>query len=125
MIDDNLRWKIDSFFAEYLESKGVEFKGNANVRCPFHNDKTPSAHFYDGTERRAFLFCYACGRGWDFIAAVRELENLGFADAVEFCCRFAGIAPPAKKRKKRTPAVDVAAWEAYMAEARRRLGNGG
>lgn len=115
-VDDNLRWRLGEFFQSYLESKGVEFNGNANVLCPFHDDHTPSATFYDGTERPPRLFCHACGRGWDFIAAVRELENLGFADAVDFACRFAGIsvrrAPEIRPPRK----PDASAWVEYMRE---------
>jgi hypothetical protein len=64
---------------------------SGKVRCPFHEDRTPSLHVYDDPERG--WYCFGCGRGgsiydlasllWerpargrDFIQLRRELEGL-------------------------------------------------
>lgn len=70
---------------------GVRVGSSGKVRCPFHEDRTPSLHVYDEPERG--WFCFGCGRGgsiydlaslvWErgtrgreFIQLRRELEAL-------------------------------------------------
>lgn len=49
------------------------------IRCPFHQDDTPSAKLYedeDGVER---LFCFGCNRqwtSWDYLAKIKEVDPL-------------------------------------------------
>jgi len=52
------------------------------VRCPLHDDDTPSLHVY--AEADQGWFCFGCGRGgtvYDLAAALwgRELRGGGFA----------------------------------------------
>lgn len=52
------------------------------VRCPLHDDDTPSLHVYPEAERG--WFCFGCGRGgtvYDLAAALwdRDLRGRGFA----------------------------------------------
>jgi hypothetical protein len=68
---------------------GIRVGRSGKVRCPFHEDRTPSLHVYDDPERG--WYCFGCGRGgsiydlasllWkrpargrDFIQLRRELE---------------------------------------------------
>jgi hypothetical protein len=70
---------------------GLRVGRSGKVRCPFHEDRTPSLHVYDDPERG--WYCFGCGRGgsiydlasllWEretrgrgFIALRRELEVL-------------------------------------------------
>jgi hypothetical protein len=50
------------------------------ARCPFHKDRHPSFHL---NERKNVAFCNPCGRRWDTIALVMELDGLAFPDAVK------------------------------------------
>lgn len=70
-----------------LERKGGRFWG----RCPFHHEKTPSfAVNVDGQ----FYHCFGCGAGGDVIKFVREMESLGFMEAVELLCQRCGMELP-------------------------------
>lgn len=55
---------------EYVERlSGSTVARDRKVRCPFHDDKTPSLHVFDAPERG--WFCFGCGRGgsiYDFAA---------------------------------------------------------
>jgi hypothetical protein len=70
---------------------GLRVGRSGKVRCPFHEDRTPSLHVYDDPDRG--WYCFGCGRGgslydlasllWergtrgrDFIELRRELEAL-------------------------------------------------
>lgn len=55
---------------------------SGKVRCPFHDDGTPSLHVYPDAQRG--WFCFGCGRGgtvYDLAAALwgRELRGRDFA----------------------------------------------
>jgi hypothetical protein len=48
---------------------GAPVGRSGKVRCPFHEDRTPSLHVYDDPQRG--WFCFGCGRGgsiYDFAA---------------------------------------------------------
>ncbi len=49
--------------------------------CPWHNEKTPSLHYYPKTNS---AYCFgACGRAYDSIDAYRKLHGCGFVEAVD------------------------------------------
>lgn len=49
--------------------------------CPWHNEKTPSLHYYPKTNS---AYCFgSCGRAYDAIDFYRELHHCGFKEAVE------------------------------------------
>lgn len=75
-------------YVEQLTGQRVGRSGK--IRCPFHEDRTPSLHVYDDPERG--WYCFGCGRGgsildlagflWqrdtrgkEFVALRRELED--------------------------------------------------
>lgn len=65
--DDSLRALPPGIYIERLT--GVAVPGNRKVRCPFHDDRTPSLHVYDDAERG--WYCFGCERGgsiYDFAA---------------------------------------------------------
>ena len=50
---------------------GVPVGRDGKVRCPFHEDRTPSLHVYEDPQRG--WYCFGCGRGgsiYDFAAAL-------------------------------------------------------
>lgn len=61
---------------------GLAVSRDRKVRCPFHDDRTPSLHVYREPERG--WFCFGCGRGgsvYDFAALLwgRETRGADFA----------------------------------------------
>jgi CHC2 zinc finger/RepB DNA-primase from phage plasmid len=70
---------LDSIPAtEYVPTLlGLELSRDSKVRCPFHDDGTPSLHCYDGD--RGWC-CFGCGKGGtiiDFGAALYGIEPRG------------------------------------------------
>ena len=57
---------------------GFEADRTGNIRCPFHNDKKPSMHIYDGTRG---WWCFVCNEGGDVIDFTKRYFNLSFMDA--------------------------------------------
>jgi DNA primase len=55
--------------------------GRYTGRCPFHEERTPS---FSVDAANKLFHCFGCGKGGDAITFVRELEQLDFAEAVEW-----------------------------------------
>lgn len=55
--------------------------GTQQIRCPFHDDKRPSARVYTDTDK---LYCFTCGKSWDVINIVMGIRNLKYSDALEW-----------------------------------------
>lgn len=70
--------------ASYVRAlTGLEVDAHGKVRCPLHDDRTPSLHVYATAEEG--WFCFGCRRGgsiYDLAAALwkRPLRGRGFAD---------------------------------------------
>ena len=81
------RTDIVKLVSQYLTLKKA---GGDNMTglCPFHQEKTPSFSVSPGKQ---LFFCHGCGKGGDAIAFLRELEHLGFAEAVERLAQQAGV----------------------------------
>jgi DNA primase len=60
-----------------LRRVGARYTG----RCPFHEERTPS---FSVQAVDKLYHCFGCGKGGDAITFVRELEQLDFAEAVEW-----------------------------------------
>ena len=52
------------------------------MKCPFHNDKTPSLQIVD-KGNGAFYKCFGCQAGGDIIDFIKRVENIDFIDAVK------------------------------------------
>ena len=55
---------------------GVAVPRHGKVRCPLHDDRTPSLHVYDEPERG--WYCFGCNKGgsiYDLAAAVRRITT--------------------------------------------------
>lgn len=51
--------------------------GNISIRCPFHNDTSPSASI---NFEKGLLNCFYCDKGWNFNQIVEELGNVETGD---------------------------------------------
>jgi hypothetical protein len=63
---------------EYPVEQLLETSGKKIVRCPFHDDKHPSASI-----KWNRLHCFVCDKTWGPIDLVMEKEGLSFIEAVE------------------------------------------
>lgn len=84
---------------EAIIAAGGEFKGTNAVRCPFHDDKNPSASLYekDGVWRFKCHGCGFCGDVFDVRA-----KHAGRAPEDELKAFNAEQAPPARPQKPRS-----------------------
>jgi DNA primase len=81
------RTDIVKLVSQYLTLKKA---GGDNMTglCPFHQEKTPS---FSISPSKQVFHCHGCGKGGDAITFVRELEHLGFTEAVERLAQQAGV----------------------------------
>ncbi len=73
--------------------KSNQARGDWWAPCPFHQEKTASFHVDD---KQGFYYCFGCHAKGDAIGFVREIENVGFMEAVEILAREAGMQMPAR-----------------------------
>jgi hypothetical protein len=62
---------------EVLERYGYKVDRKRFMRCPFHNEKTPSMRIYDKD-----FHCFGCGEHGDIVSFVQKLFNLSFTDTL-------------------------------------------
>lgn len=95
---EDLLDRID--LAELIGSRVTLKKAGANYKacCPFHDEKTPS---FNVRPDKGFYHCFGCGAHGDAISFVRELEGLGFTEAVEELAKRAGMEVPYDQSAKR------------------------
>ena len=61
--------------------------------CPFHTEKSPSCKIYtDGQDPH--FYCFGCHKGGDVITFIREIENVGYVEAVRILAERAGLTIP-------------------------------
>jgi len=58
------------------------------VRCPFHDEKTPSCHI---TEHTNTFHCYGCGAGGDIFSYWQESRGVNFSESLPDLASIAGI----------------------------------
>ena len=74
----NLRIYMPDILSERLGITDL----SRSFRCPSpsHDDRTPSAHYYEGDHS---VHCFGCGKTWDVFSLVGELDGIsGFAEQV-------------------------------------------
>ena len=103
--------------------KSNQAKGDLWAPCPFHQEKTASFHVED---RKGFYYCFGCQAKGDAISFVREIDNLGFMEAVEVLAREAGMEVPARdpgaKARSDRAALLADVMEAAVRHHRMQLG---
>ncbi|QWW18998.1 DNA primase [Schaalia sp. 19OD2882] len=79
--------RIEEIVGEHvtLRTAGV---GSLKGLCPFHDERTPSFHVRPAV---GMWHCFGCGQGGDVIAFVREINHMGFSEAVEMLAQKAGV----------------------------------
>jgi archaellum biogenesis ATPase FlaH len=50
--------------------------GGITVRCPWHEEKTPSCHVYRGRDGTVAVKCFGCGKGADGLALIGAVKGL-------------------------------------------------
>lgn len=85
-----------------LEAAGVVFKGDA-CRCPFHDDKNPSAGIFQGDDGAWRFKCQTCGKGGDLFDIKALIQGISPADAIR-----ATLRPQNGPIAKRGPKLPVA-----------------
>lgn len=73
-----------------LEHYGASLRqgrGWVRCKCPFHNDKTPSASFNE--ELNTFI-CFACDIKGDTYKVIMKQEGLEYGEAIAFAERVTG-----------------------------------
>ncbi|NTF82459.1 CHC2 zinc finger domain-containing protein [Rhizobium rhizogenes] len=62
--------------------------------CPFHADKDPSLHLYNGSAAqggRDHYHCFVCGAHGDVISLIQNVEQLSFWQSVERLAEIEGV----------------------------------
>lgn len=62
----------------YPISKLIDFN-KKQASCIWHNDTTPSLHFYEKTNT---VYCFGCGKHGDVLDVYRTIHNCSFKDAL-------------------------------------------
>jgi hypothetical protein len=57
----------------------LKVRRDGKTNCIWHNEKTPSMHYY---KKDNAVHCFGCGRGGDVVDVVQQLMGLDFKDAV-------------------------------------------
>jgi len=71
---------------------------NYSACCPFHNEKTPSFVVF---ARNQNYHCFGCGAHGDAITFVRNTDNLGYIEALEYLAGQAGLPMPQQSESER------------------------
>ena len=75
-IYEAVRSKVNLHMA--AEKYGMDIGKNSMVRCPFHDDRTPSMKL-----NNKYYYCFGCGAKGDVISLVAEHLSLSAADAAQ------------------------------------------
>jgi len=81
------RSRIDDVVGSYVTLRRAGGGSLAGL-CPFHDERTPS---FRVTPARGFWHCFGCGEGGDVISFVQKINNVGFAEAVEYLADRLGM----------------------------------
>lgn len=81
------RTRIEEVVGSYVTLRRAG-GGSLSGLCPFHDEKTPS---FRVTPARGFWHCFGCGEGGDAISFVQKINNVSFAEAVEYLADRIGI----------------------------------
>src|SRR6056297_4094958 len=78
----------ESFYAKYFDQHKRQANDEWKVRCPFHEDKTPSMSINMST---GMFNCFGCGKKGSAFDFYMAKHGVSFPEAVAQMCRSAGI----------------------------------
>lgn len=83
---------------ELARRLGFEPNRAGFIRCPFHDERTPSLKLYDGD---GGFSCYGCGAVGDQVDFLRRLHGVDFTEALAKLAGIAGVTldKPSRMRK--------------------------
>ena len=81
------RARIDEVVEQYVTLRKAGADSSKGL-CPFHDEKSPSFHVRPSL---GYYHCFGCGASGDVFNFLREIEGLGFAEAVERLATKYGI----------------------------------
>lgn len=90
---DTIREKIT--IPQVLALFSFEWDGKSNIRCPFHDDNSPSMSIYDDHG-----FCHACKKYADIFSITMRLGKMNFSRAIEWLLDKKGILPETTIRRQ-------------------------
>lgn len=94
---------------QYVELK----RAGANMKglCPFHSEKTPSFNVHPGKQ---IFKCFGCGKGGDAISFVREIERVGYQEALKILADKYHLEMPSFRAKG--PGEEEIRWRQTLSE---------
>lgn len=78
-------------FETVLARYGIEAKGRGAermIRCPFHDDRTPSCSA--NLDRKVF-HCFACGAGGSILDFVARMESVSLVEAASLIASWSDL----------------------------------
>jgi hypothetical protein len=78
---------------------------DGKIRCPFHDDNTPSCHIYHD-----HYHCFACGAHGDRISWLMDVEGLSYPAALEALANWEPSARPIADDDSRTVELAANLW---------------
>ena len=85
-----------------LTKDGNEHKG----LCPFHNEKTPSFHIFNGKDGVERYHCFGCAAGGDVLDFIMETRGVSIQDAIKMILGDTADTGNRRERKDAPPAHD-------------------
>lgn len=76
--------------AAVLRTFGIDLSGDGTqqIRCPVHEDRSPSARFYAEEQR---VYCFTCGKGWNPLTLAMARLNFDRSTAKQWLVRTFGV----------------------------------
>jgi DNA primase len=65
---------------DVIRNEGIEVSRRGVFRCPFHDDRNPSAHVFPDNR----FHCFGCGKRGDSIDFIMALKGLTFKEALAY-----------------------------------------
>jgi len=82
-LDKDLAKRDRTPLAEALRSAGVENVDRKSIKCPFHDDKHPSAEIKQAASGNWYFYCYRCDISDDVWAITARIEGREVGDVLK------------------------------------------